>query len=95
MPQVLELQTYIFQTLQRTHDTVDGGFRHPTELFTKKEKKKNQFHRTLNCALQNMNERTNSPSLQRYGLPVAGARGLGPRRTPASGGPSVRQGWCC
>jgi hypothetical protein len=31
-------RTHIFQTLQRTHHVVDGGFRHPADLFNKRKR---------------------------------------------------------
>ena len=64
---VPKVGTYLFQTLQPSHHTVDGGFRHAADL-----SQRENHHLLVTAVLEKLSEY--SPFPQRYGPSAAGAR---------------------
>lgn len=67
VPKVRVLGTYIFQTLQSSHHTIDGGFRHAADL-----SQTENHYLLVTAVLAKLSEY--SPFPQRYGPSAAGAR---------------------
>jgi hypothetical protein len=75
LPKNRKLVTHIFQTLQRAHHTVDGGFRHTADLSPNRNNKKKG---SINALLLFLQLSEHSPSPQRYGPSAAGAHDQAP-----------------